>query len=114
MVPIYLVWVAFDATGGAHPWPSWTDLQSWAVIIFTVLVAGYFADAKLNGAQRFISAPETQLILATAVPFSLLFAMLALGETITTVEYAAGACMIAGPLMSSVHSSTLVEVLPGW
>ena len=102
MAPMYLVWAAVDnVDGGADPWRISASFESWTVIMFTVVVAGYFTDAKLNAAQRTISPPETQLILATALPFSLLFAAMISGETIAPVEYAAGACIIAGALVSS-------------
>jgi drug/metabolite transporter (DMT)-like permease len=104
---LYLGWAAADCfayvanpAGVAAPWAGWQNPAAWAVLIFTAVVPGYFADVCQAKGQESVDASESQVLLAGEPLFAAVMGAVLLGESLGTFGYVGGAGLVAGAILA--------------
>ena len=106
---LYLGWAAADCfayvtnpAGVAAPWAGWQNPAAWAVLIFTAVVPGYFADVCQAKGQESVGASESQVLLAGEPLFAAVMGAVLLGESLGTFGYVGGAGLVAGAILAGL------------
>jgi drug/metabolite transporter (DMT)-like permease len=104
---LYLGWAAADCFAYvanpavvAAPWAGWQNPAAWAVLIFTAVVPGYFADVCQAKGQESVDASESQVLLAGEPLFAAVMGAVLLGESLGTFGYVGGAGLVAGAILA--------------
>lgn len=113
---LYLGWAAADLVrhlqapaAVAAPWAGWANPLAWAVLIFTAVVPGYFADVCQAKGQESVSPSESQVLLAGEPLFAAVMGAFLLGESLGTYGYVGGAGLVAGAILAGLDDGGAEE-----
>lgn len=105
LCPLYAAWVAVDCLlvrrcALVGLWPSGSSLVAWAILVFSAIGPGAFADIWLQRASEKVSAAATNVILSTEPLFTAAFAMLLLGERLGSVGLLGGSLIFSAAVLA--------------
>ena len=113
---LYLGWAAADLVrhlqapaAVAAPWAGWTNPLAWAVLIFTAVVPGYFADVCQAKGQESVSPSESQVLLAGEPLFAAVMGAFLLGESLGAYGYVGGAGLVVGAILAGLDDGGAEE-----
>ena len=91
-----VAWIQSDVS----LWDGWHSGVAWAIIVYSAIGPGVFADLIQQKGQRSAGATESNLILCMESVFTAILGRVLLGEETSWIEKLGGAFLIAGAFVS--------------
>ena len=91
-----VAWIQSDVS----LWDGWQSGVAWAIIVYSAIGPGVFADLIQQKGQRSAGATESNLILCMESVFTAILGRVLLGEETSWIEKLGGAFLIAGAFVS--------------
>jgi drug/metabolite transporter (DMT)-like permease len=104
MAILYSIWfiisaIRSDVVGGL--WLGWTNPVAWAIIFYSAIGPGTFADIVQQKGQASVSAAEANVILSMEPVFTAILGLLFMGEATTWQEKWGGGLIIFASIIST-------------
>ena len=114
MVALYSVWCGVDwifvrKCPLVALWPGWRSANAWAILLFSGLLPGAFADVWMQKGSSGVSASTTNVLLSAEPLFAAAFANILLGEVLGPKGLIGGALIVTAAVLAGVLDRPAAE-----